>query len=187
MPIYEYYCEACHGVFELLRTVDRASEPGQCPVCDAEARRIMSTEFEAFTFRDGAPRHIPDRGTYLHFGKEVSSPITKTALPGEHPELAFDKHGPGTPPTVEELEQFQEQMTEQLEQQAEKVASGKPPIVDTYQEHHTGEFVKRVQKTLGQARLKKVRQPNAKVTPRTRSGEHQSGRTGAEPRSGSAR
>ena len=141
----------------------------------------MSTEFEAFTFRDGTSRHIPDRGTYLHFGREVSSPISKTALPGEHPELAFETHGPGSPPTVEELERFQEQMTDQLEQQAERVASGRPPIVDTYQEHRTGEFVKRVQKTAGQARLKKLRQPNLKTTPRTRSGEHRSGGTGAGP------
>lgn len=187
MPIYEYYCEHCDGVFELLRSASRVSESGQCPVCDAEARRIMPTEFEAFTFRDGAPRHIPDRGTYLHYGKEVSSPITKTALPGEHPELAFEKHGPGTPPTVEELERFREQMTDQLEKQAENVASGKAPIIDTYQEHQTGKFVERVRKTVGQARLKKVRNPNSKTTPRTRSGEHRSGGKGAEAESGDTR
>ena len=72
MPIYEYYCADCNGVFEQLLPVKRASEPQPCPQCDAESRRIMPTEFQAFTVRDGAPRRIPDRGTYWHLGQEVA-------------------------------------------------------------------------------------------------------------------
>lgn len=172
MPIYEYFCEDCQSGFESLRRVERAVEPAPCPTCDADSRRIMPTSFEAFTFRDGTARSLPDLGRFRHLGKEVSSPITGTALPGEHPELAFDKHGPGTPPTIEEMERFEQQMTGELEQQVEEVASGKTPVIDTYREQRTGEFVKRVRKTANQARLRKIKQPNAKTTPRTRSGKH---------------
>jgi putative FmdB family regulatory protein len=87
MPLYEYYCENCEGVFESLRAMREASEPAPCPLCDRDARRIMPTSFSAFTFRDGMPRRIPDRGTYWHYNKEVKHPNTGGVPAGEHPEL----------------------------------------------------------------------------------------------------
>ena len=87
MPLYEYYCEPCNGIFEALRPLKEASEPFPCPVCDKEGRRIMPTSFNAFTFRDGYPRRIPDKGTYWHLGKEVKSPVTGPVRPNEHPEI----------------------------------------------------------------------------------------------------
>jgi hypothetical protein len=47
----------------------------------------MPTSFNAFTFRDGYPRRIPDKGTYWHLGKEVKSPVTGPVRPNEHPEV----------------------------------------------------------------------------------------------------
>jgi putative FmdB family regulatory protein len=87
MPLYEYYCEPCNGIFEALRPIRVASEPSPCPVCDREGKRIMPTAFNAFTFRDGYPRRIPDKGTYWHLGKEVKSLITGPVRPNEHPEI----------------------------------------------------------------------------------------------------
>jgi len=87
MPLYEYYCQHCEGVFEQLRLMREASEPYPCPVCDREAPRIMPTSFSAFTFRDGYPRRIPDRGTYWHLDKEVKTMNTGGVPPNEHPEL----------------------------------------------------------------------------------------------------
>jgi len=66
-----------------------ASEPVPCPECSKDAPRIMSS-FTAFTFRDGYPRRIPDKGTYWHMGKEVKKRARK--MKGwEHPELAQPK------------------------------------------------------------------------------------------------
>jgi putative FmdB family regulatory protein len=87
MPLYEYYCQHCDGVFEALRSMREASEPSPCPICDRDARRIMPTSFAAFTFRDGMPRRIPDRGTYWHYDKEVKTLNTGGVPDGQHPEL----------------------------------------------------------------------------------------------------
>ena len=93
MPLYEYYCDPCNGIFETIRPMREASEPVPCPVCSKDAPRIMSS-FSAFTFRDGYPRRIPDKGTYWHLGKEVKKPITGAARMNEHPELTKPKPRP---------------------------------------------------------------------------------------------
>lgn len=87
MPVYEYYCKRCDGVFETIRPVREASAPAPCPVCARKAQRIPPTSFSAFTMREGYPRAIPDRGTYYHLGKEVKRPITGPVKMNEHPEL----------------------------------------------------------------------------------------------------
>ena len=87
MPLYEYYCNDCDGVFEALRPMREAAEPAPCPECDRDGRRIMPTSFAAFTFRDGYPRRLPDRGTYWHLGKEVKSRIRGKVKPWHHPEI----------------------------------------------------------------------------------------------------
>ena len=87
MPLYEYICEPCDGIFEALRPIREASDPVPCPVCDRDGRRIMPTSFSAFTFRDGYARRLPDKGTYWHLGKEVKSRIRGGARPFEHPEI----------------------------------------------------------------------------------------------------
>lgn len=89
MPLYEYYCQDCHGIFEEIRQIRDASAPAACPECEREAPRIMST-FSAFTMRDGYPRRIPDKGTYWHFGKEVKT-RAKSFKGNQHPELAEPK------------------------------------------------------------------------------------------------
>jgi len=87
MPVYEYYCKRCDGVFEAIRTMAQASTPAPCPECGKKAERIPPTSFAAFTMREGYPRAIPDRGTYWHLGKEVKRPITGKARMNEHPEI----------------------------------------------------------------------------------------------------
>ncbi len=43
MPIYEYRCSNCHRVFEeWCRHVEDADVKHACPVCNAEAKRLMS-------------------------------------------------------------------------------------------------------------------------------------------------
>lgn len=87
MPVYEYYCDPCDGIFEALRPIRQAAESRPCPVCEQDGRRIMPTSFTAFTFRDGYPRKLPDRGTYWHLGKEVKKRNTGGMRPNEHPEI----------------------------------------------------------------------------------------------------
>ena len=96
MPLYEYYCANCDGVFEALRTMREASEPSSCPVCDGDSKRIMPTSFAAFTFRDGYARRIPDDGRYYHLGKKVTSPIRAgmEMKPYQHPEINKPKPKP---------------------------------------------------------------------------------------------
>lgn len=87
MPLYEYYCKHCDGIFEALRSIREASDPAPCPVCDRDGMRIMPTSFNAFTYRDGYPRKLPDRGTYWHLGKEVKKRMTGGVKPFQHPEI----------------------------------------------------------------------------------------------------
>jgi putative FmdB family regulatory protein len=87
MPLYEYICQSCDGVFELLRSLREATEPAPCPLCDRECPRIMPTSFAAFSYRDGYNRRLPDRGTYWHLGKEVKHQNTGGVPAFEHPEL----------------------------------------------------------------------------------------------------
>lgn len=95
MPLYEYYCQNCNGIFEAIRPMREASLPVPCIECNQDAPRIMSS-FNAFTFREGYPRRLPDRGTYWHLGKEVKNRVTR--MKGrEHPELAPPKSTPRPP------------------------------------------------------------------------------------------
>jgi putative FmdB family regulatory protein len=87
MPVYEYYCRSCNGIYEQLRPMRQASEPWPCPDCNREGQRIMPTSFNAFTYRDGYPRRIPDKGTFWHLGQEVSAPVSGPVKPNEHPEI----------------------------------------------------------------------------------------------------
>lgn len=93
MPLYEYYCQHCNGIFEELRPMREAGDPVPCPQCYKDAERIMPTSFAAFTFRDGYPRRIPDDGTYYHLGKKVTKRITR-GRPNEHPEVNKPKPKP---------------------------------------------------------------------------------------------
>jgi putative FmdB family regulatory protein len=87
MPLYEYYCEHCNGIFESLRPMRESGDPSPCPECDRDASRIPPTTFAAFTFREGYPRSIPDKGTYWHLGKEVKQRIKGSFKPWQHPEI----------------------------------------------------------------------------------------------------
>lgn len=87
MPLYEYYCRPCDGIFETLRPIGRAAEPAPCPVCENSGQRIMPTSFSAFTIREGYPRKIPDKGTYWHLGKEVKRRVAAPFRQWEHPEV----------------------------------------------------------------------------------------------------
>ncbi len=78
MPLYEYYCSQCNGIFELLRPVRQATDSQPCVVCDAESKRIMPTEFAAFVMRDGMPRRIPDRGLSWGLEGQLKNPLTSS-------------------------------------------------------------------------------------------------------------
>jgi putative FmdB family regulatory protein len=93
MPLYEYYCQPCNGIFEELRPMREATEPVPCPVCFKDANRIMPTSFSAFTFRDGYPRRIPDDGKYWHLGQKVTKLVSE-GKPNEHPEINKPKPKP---------------------------------------------------------------------------------------------
>ncbi len=86
MPLYEYLCQPCNGVFEELRPMREATEPVPCPQCYRDAGRIMPTSFTAFTFRDGYPRRIPDDGKFYHLGLKVNTLVTQGRA-NEHPEI----------------------------------------------------------------------------------------------------
>ncbi|HWO93481.1 MAG TPA: zinc ribbon domain-containing protein [Dehalococcoidia bacterium] len=124
MPVYEYYCESCNGIFEELRPMREASDPVPCPECFRDAKRIMPTSFAAFTFRDGYPRRIPDKGTYYHLGKEVSKPVTGGVRPNEHPEI----NKPKPKPKLTKGERADRKERRMLERkQKERVARETPP------------------------------------------------------------
>jgi len=78
VPLYEYYCTNCNGIFELLRPISQATDPQPCVVCDSESKRIMPTEFAAFVMRDGMPRRIPDQGLSWGLEGQLKNPLTSS-------------------------------------------------------------------------------------------------------------
>ena len=43
MPLYEYKCEKCEGVFFELRSMAEREEPIACPDCGGEGKILFST------------------------------------------------------------------------------------------------------------------------------------------------
>lgn len=105
MPLYEYYCASCDGAFELLRPARDAALEQPCPICDADAKRIVSAQWSAFIFRDGYARRLPDDGGYYHFGKKVKTMITGPSDGFSHPELTPPE--PPERPSIEAIEHFE--------------------------------------------------------------------------------
>ncbi len=109
MPLYEYFCGPCNGVFELLRSAKDASKPQPCPQCDEDAKRIVSKQWSAFVFREGFPRRLPDDGGYWHLGHKVSQPILGFTSGVEHPEVRSTQKEYDAP-SIDEIEQQMAQM-----------------------------------------------------------------------------
>ncbi len=89
MPLYEYYCEPCDGIYEQLRPMRESSEPWPCPQCNHEGYRVMPTSFAAFylSLTLAYPRRIPDDGKFWHLGQKVTAPVSGPVKPNEHPEI----------------------------------------------------------------------------------------------------
>ena len=129
MPLYEYYCQDCDGIFEALRPIARASESAPCVVCEKVGERIMPTSIAAFTLRDGYPRKLPDKGTYWHLGKEVKQRIRGRMRPFEHPEI--NKPKPRPRPSKGDREVAKEIRNLRGKERDKMIASGVRPS-----EHH---------------------------------------------------
>jgi len=139
MPLYEYYCEPCNGIFEVLRPMREATEPYPCPVCDRDGKRIMPTSFAAFTFRDGMPRRIPDRGTYWWLDKEVKHMNTGGVPSLEHPELYKPELEPtplkGDREVIRERQEIRDHNAQIVARESDlgvvRSADGTPAVSDT--------------------------------------------------------
>lgn len=125
LPLYEYFCDRCNGIYEALRPIREASDAVPCPECERDGERIMPTSFTAFTFRDGYPRRLPDRGTYWHLGKEVKTRIRGRARPFEHPEL--NKPKPKQPLSKGDLQVAREKRNLQRKEARKMLDSGVRP------------------------------------------------------------
>lgn len=154
MPVYEYYCEPCNGVFELLRPAREASKAQPCPECDEDAKRIISKEWSAFIFREGSPRRLPDTGGYWHLGKRVSKPLTGS-IDGSalrHPEL-YDRR-PDPPPTREEIEAAE--YRREVKRGAFK--RNEPVTVNAEEEQREQKLRRRMDTTRSDSRTKRITQ-----------------------------
>ena len=129
MPLYEYYCEDCDGIFEVLRPITRASESAPCVVCEKAGERIMPTSIAAFTMRDGYPRKLPDKGTFWHLGKEVKQRNRGRMRAFEHPEI--NKPKPRPRPSKGDREVANEIRNLRARERDKMIASGVRPS-----EHH---------------------------------------------------
>lgn len=103
MPLYEYYCEHCNGVFELIRPTREAARPQPCPECDNDAKRILSKEWAAFIYRDGMPRRLPDRGKYWHIFEEKDVPMTSSNVEVPEANPRYVKKDEAEAPATDEL------------------------------------------------------------------------------------
>lgn len=130
MPVYEFFCKHCDGIFEAMKQVSAASDPAPCPVCTKKAQRIPPTSFSAFTMRGGYPRAIPDRGTYYHLGKEVKRPITGPARMNEHPEINKPRPKPKKSKGELEIARDKRQMT--AKEIARQRRDGAPRVINNW-------------------------------------------------------
>ena len=96
MPLYEYYCEDCDGVFELIRPVRESSDPQPCPVCDGDGVRLMPTQIHAFTMRGGMPRRIPDQGLFWTTKGQSTKPMQTSDMKKMEPFLVKEEHNPSS-------------------------------------------------------------------------------------------
>jgi len=176
MPVYEYFCDDCRGVFELLRPARESSNPQPCPVCDADSRRLMTTEFAAYVYREGLPRRIPDTGQYWTSQGLSDKPETGGGLvEGLGLTYPWARQGVATSEDDDKEEWRQAYLYEQTMNQIE---SGHLPEADSRLSQETQDYL---QKKVNTAQIKKkLKTPaNKDVTPRTRTGEHKRG--GATP------
>ncbi len=168
MPVYEYFCDDCNGVFEMLRPVRESSVAQPCPVCDAASRRLMPTEFAAYVYREGLPRRIPDTGKYWT-AKGLSDKPETGGPSVEEMGLTYPwaRKGFATSEDDDKEEWRQQRMAEQ---RLENLESGRLPEVDTRLADESNTYL---QRKINTARIKKkLKTPtNAEVTPRTRSGD----------------
>jgi putative FmdB family regulatory protein len=167
MPMYEYYCSGCNGVFELLRPVREASYPQPCPVCDTDSRRLMPTDFAAFVVREGLPRRIPDTGKY--WTREGLSDFAETGDAYQQPPggAAWAK-GFATSEDDDKEEIRQRIMRQQEEINNDR---GGIPEIDADLGQQMADYQQKVVNT--QLLKKKLKRPtNNEVTPRTRTGSH---------------
>lgn len=156
MPLYEYYCTPCDGVFELLRPASQAESEQPCPVCDATAARMFSS-FEAYTQRSGYARKLPDDGTYWHFGRKVSRRMTGSSFGNPHPEIA---RTPERPPSREEVENHEHWAHQQRSREREREEAGLGRVIDGQAWLREQRWNQRTAATQGEGRLAKRRQPN---------------------------
>ena len=54
MPIYEYECEKCNHITEVLRPMDQANDPLVCESCGENKTHRRHSEFAAGASRDSA-------------------------------------------------------------------------------------------------------------------------------------
>ena len=128
MPVYEYHCKPCDGIFEAILPIAKASDPAPCPVCSKKAQRLPPSSFSAFTMREGYPRSIPDRGTYWHLEKEVKRPVTGAVRMNEHPEI--NKPEPKRRKSKGEREIISDRRRVEAKEQMRALKDGAPQIVD---------------------------------------------------------
>lgn len=164
MPLYEYHCEPCNGVFELLRTAKDASKPQPCPQCDEDAKRIVSKTWSAYVFREGFPRRLPDDGGYWHLGHKVSQPLTGSIYGMEHPEVRVSHPGYDAP-SVEEIEQFEFRQEIKADMNRENGAT----MVNEAVEGRDTFFKARLRNTSGTRKEKAARERAAETVKRTKS------------------
>ncbi len=94
MPLYEYYCEDCDGVFELIRPVRESSDSQPCPVCDGDGARLMPTQVHAFIMRGGMPRRIPDQGLFWTTKGQSTKPMQTSDMKKMEPFLVKEERNP---------------------------------------------------------------------------------------------
>lgn len=166
MPMYEYFCGDCNGVFELLRPVREASNAQPCPVCDNDARRLMPTDFAAFVVREGLPRRIPDTGKY--WTREGLSDRAETGDAYEEPPGGYGWSKGFATSEDDDIQEMRDRRQRELDELNRERGVAE---VDVELGQATADYIQRVQNT---AVLKKrlKRKSNDELTPRTRTGTH---------------
>ena len=101
MPIYEYRCPNCHQIFEeWCKQVEDGSVTHACPVCAAQAKRLISNTSFALKGQGWYTTEYGSHKGKSEGGAEAVAPSSTTAPAESSPTTAPAASSPLPPPSA---------------------------------------------------------------------------------------
>lgn len=77
MPLYGYHCKECNEGFERLDSIDKSSEPADCPKCGKPATRVPSM-VRRDPWKPIFLEHVSLEGKHFESKRDLRNYLSKT-------------------------------------------------------------------------------------------------------------